>query len=243
MPYSPIINEPSDLQKSPDPGGLGQRLKHTLLPAILVVFLPSSTTKSRPRSLWDRVVFVMFCGCLFLFSYMLAGFGYSGHDDAMCTSFSTGPTAPSALPDTMAPSTRLLQGTTHEDVEERLDWEEYGSQLGDRRIMMESFHDSDASTSVSNSVPTASSSEHSHENPLKKNDAQVPIVNLPILRYFANRVNDPFDLEPFFDGGGYGYGNDGQPFALKIHIPLDSSSSRAVHHDENSKRCRGSGRC
>jgi hypothetical protein len=246
VPYSPIINEPSDLQKSPDPGGLGQRLKHALLPAILVALLPSGTTKSRPRSLWDRVVFVMFCGCLFLLSYMLAGFGYSGHDDTTCTSFSTGPTAPSALSDTMAPSTSLLKGPTNEDLEESLNWESDESQHQDHRIMMESFHVSDASTfelPVSNSAPTAPSSEHSHESPLKQHDAQVPIANPPNLRYFANRVNDPFDLEPFFDGGGYGYGNDGQAFALKIHIPPDSSSSRAVHHGENSKRCRGSGRC
>jgi len=244
VPYSPIINEPFDLQKSPDFGGLGQRIKHTLLPAILAALLPSSTTQSRPRSLWDRVVFVMFCGCLFLLSYMLAGFGYSGHDDTTCISFSTGPTAPSALPHTMAPSISLLNGNTDEDVEDRLNWEGDGSQLQDHCIMMENFHVSDASTlelPASHSVPTASSLEHSHESPLEQHDAQVPIANPPT---FANRVNDPFDLEPFFDGGSYyGYGNDGQPFALKIHVPLDSSSSRAVHHGDNFKRCRGSGRC
>lgn len=245
VPYSPVI-EQSVTQKFPDPGGFGQRLKHALLPEVLVSFL---STKSRQRSLWDRVVFVWFCGCLFLLSYVLAGFGYSGHDITTCTLFTSGPsyTIASALSDMTAPSASLLKGVIMMDNEaegEKPDWEGDGCQPEDYHIATASFRISDASTvelPVFNSASTTTSLESPHEHTLKPHDAQAPMANLPTFHHFAHHANDPFDLEPFFDGGGYG--NDGQPFALKIHIPQDMSSSHAVHHGENSRRCRGSGRC
>src|ERR1700685_3259487 len=89
------------------------------------------------------------------------------------------------------------------------------------------------------STPTTSPFEYAHENSCNPHDPQVSIAKFPILpRLFGQ---DPFDLEPYFDGGGYG--NDGQPFALKVHIPQDDSSTRTVYHSENSRRCRGTGWC
>jgi hypothetical protein len=222
VPYSPIVDQ-SDTQKPPHPGGLGRRLVRALLPAALVALLSVHSIKSRPRSLWDRVVFVWFCGCLFLLSYMLAGFGYPGHDDANCTMITGTPsyTITNYISVNRTSFAGLLQGALAKGLKgDKLNWRE---------------GDAIAEPIVSKSLPTVMPLGHSHN----QRETQAPMARFPPL-HLAGR-KDPFDLEPFFDGGGYG--DDGQTFALKIHILQDATSSGAVYHGGNSRRCRGSGRC
>ena len=241
MPYTPII-EQSDTRKSPRLGGL-VRLKHALFPYILVALLSPDPAKARPRSLWDRAVFVWFFGCLLVLSYTLAGFGYSGHDHATCTLFTNMPsyTSASAIIDTTALSPSLLKVVGSDAEVKRLGWERDGGLTKDHRSVLGRSRGSDdtAEPLVFKSAPTTSPFEHANENPRNPHDPQVSIANLPTLPRLVG--HDPFDLEPYFDGGGYG--NDGQPFALKVHIPQDDSSTRTVYHSENSRRCRGTGWC
>ena len=241
VPYAPVTQN-SDIKKLPYPGGLGQRIKYALRPSVPVAVFPYHGTKVRPRSLWDRVVFVWFCGCLVILSYTLAGFGYSGHDHATCALFATSSHAPtSAHTDMKAASSSSVEGIIGRGMDrERPDGVENGSLMKDPRAVLESSHAPDPTTKplVSNSEPTATSIEHPLDSPLKQRGAQPLMANLPPFRHLPG--NDPFDLESFFDGGGYG--NDGQPFALKVHIPQDGSQSHVIYRG-NSKRSRESGRC
>jgi hypothetical protein len=235
VPYSPIITQ-SDTPQPPYPGGLRRRLGRALLPTVLV--LSANHRKPRPRSLWDRVVFVWFCACLFLLSYTLAGFGYSGHDYATCT-LSTSYALSSAQSGAEASSV-LLKGIVRENQEgEGMDWVEDGGLIKDHRAVPESYHLADVTAELLNPAPATAPPDRIHEGPQNKHKYHACMANLPAPRKLAD--NNPFDLEPFLEGGGYG--NDGQPFALKIHVPQDGPSSRAGYHGENSKRCRGSGRC
>ena len=147
---------------------------------------------------------------------MLAGFGYSGHDYANCTVITGTPshTITNHLSIKRTSFAGLLQDASPKELEgDMLDWREGGATA--EPIVLKSV------------MPL----RHSHN----QHETQAPMAKFPPGR------KDPFDLESFFDGGVYG--NDGQPFALKIHISQDATSSGAVYHGGNSRRCRGSGRC
>jgi hypothetical protein len=169
--------------------------------------------KSRhTRTLWDRIVSLAFCGCLLLFLHALAGLGES----------------PSQNPLHTQGSQRSQSTRTSADV----DIGHTIVVMEDRQLEMATMTHKTASvlfptiTTAPNPIPTSITT--SSQPTQTGTHAEVFRSGRPLY----GSLYDPFDLG-LFDTDEYD--NDGQPFAIKIHVQDPSIIKKRA------ERCQASG--
>jgi hypothetical protein len=176
-------------------------------------------------TLWDRIVFVAFCGCLLLFLHALAGFGALEEDAISTKLLQPGlPYSRQANPDGKR-SCGVLQADGNDYMTRVME-----SCEEDGLAMNRALPCTDGCFSVRAATPeeavlaptpaaTDTQSSYSHLQPAS----------------LLQPLYDPFDLEPFFDADEYD--NNGQPFALKIHV----EEMVTMQSSGNVRRCQASG--